>query len=96
MRFLDDGNTMEFRFTHSSLIIDRGNQKIKYKKQETSFQDVRGFWKNFVLKRKKKYYYVVLLTRNWMTPITPEMDEYDVDEVIHYLIEFFGEDKYAR
>lgn len=97
MKIFDDGKVLEFRFSPgNTLLIDRNEKMIKYKKQEANFEDVKGFWKNYVIRRKKKRYYVVLLTQKWMAPVTPEMDEYDVDEVIHYLIEIFGEEKYAR
>ncbi len=97
MKVLDDGSTLEIRFSPlSSIVMDRKAKKLRIAHKEISYSEIKGFWKNYRFRGKKKVFYVVLLTGDWMGRITPEMDEYDVDEVIRYLREELGDDKYAR
>lgn len=94
---MQDSESIEIRFTsRSTLLIDLKQNQIVFGSRKVDFSQVRGFWKNYVVRRKKKRYYVVLLTNSWMDRITPEIDEYDADEIIKALIEVFGDDKYAR
>ncbi len=97
MKIMDDGTTLLFRFSpFKTLSLNRNSRTITLGKTEIPFDEVKGFWKNYRISGKKKVYFVVLLTKNKMLHITPDMDEYDVDEVIGYLIDILGEDKYAR
>lgn len=97
MKVLDDGNTIEIRFSPlRSITIDRKEKEIKVGKKSIKFSEVKGFWKNYRYRGKRRVFYVVLLTPKAMERITPEMDEYDVDEVIGYLKEILGDDKYGR
>ena len=97
MKVLDDGNVIEIRFSPlNSIAIDREGREIIIGKKSIKFSDVRGFWKNYRLKGRRKVFYVVLLTHTMIERITPEMDEYDVDEVISYLRDLLGDDKYGR
>ena len=97
MKVLDDGNTIEIRFSPlKSIFIDRDEEEIRVGKKAIKFSDVKGFWKNYRYKGRKRVFYVVLLTSGEMKRITPEMDEYDVDEIIRYLRDLLGDDRYGR
>ncbi len=97
MKVLADENSIEIRFSPAhTLVLYRKARKMKIGRREVPYSEVKGFWKNYRFKGKKKVFYVVLLTGEWMERITPEMDEYDVDEVIKYLRQELGDDKYAR
>jgi hypothetical protein len=97
MKILDDGTTLTFRFSPAkTLTVDRERKKIMFGKNTAKFEDVKGFWKNFRFKGKKRVFYVVILTNKEMTRITPEIDEYDVDQIIVELKKILGEDKYAK
>ncbi len=86
MRIDDDGDIMVFKFTPlNSLIIDRKNKILKFKKWEVSFSEIRGYWKNHRVKGNKIVYYIMLLTPKKMDRITPEIDEEDIDKIIGYL-----------
>ena len=86
MRMEDDGNMMVFKFTPiSSLVIDRKSKILKFKSWKVPFSEVKGYWKNHRIKGGRIVYYIMLLTSKKMDRITPEMDEYDVDEVLEYL-----------
>ncbi len=96
MKVLDDGNLLEIRFFKDTLKIYRKNETIEYNKKTWKFSDIKGFWKNYRFKGKKKVYYVIMLTSKSMERVTPEIDEYDIDEIINYLRKILGDDKYAR
>ena len=97
MKILDDGGIIEIRFSPlRSLLIDRKEKEIRIGKKRIPFSNVRGFWKNYRFKGRKKLFYVVLLTGDAMEQLTPEIDEYDVDEVVRYLRDLLGDDKYGR
>ena len=97
MKVLADENSIEIRFSPGhTLVLYRKERKMKIGRREVPYSEVKGFWKNYRFKGKRKVFYVVLLTGEWMERITPEMDEYDVDEVIKYLRQELGDDKYAR
>lgn len=96
VKVLDDGNLLEIRFFKDTLKIHRKKGTIEYNKKIWKFSDIKGFWKNYRFKGKKKVYYVIMLTNKSMERITPETDEYDIDEIINYLRKILGDDKYAR
>jgi hypothetical protein len=85
MRVLDDGVLLEIRFPTKTLLIDRKSRVLRYGKWEVKWDNIKGYWKNYRFKGRKRVFYVVLLTPERMERITPEMDEYDVDEVLGYL-----------
>ncbi len=97
MKTMDDGITLTFKFSPSkSLIVNRNDKKIVFGKLSIKFSEVRGFWKNYRFKGKKRVFYVVILTNKMMQRITPELDEYDVEQIVAELKKILGEDKYAR
>ncbi len=94
---LDDGIVLTFRFSPlKTLVVNRNAKEIIIGKRKVKFEEVVGFWKNYRFIGRKRMYYVMLLTKKIMMQITPEMDEYDVDEVIGYLRDILGDDKYGR
>ncbi len=97
MNVLDDGTVLTFRFSPlKTLVVNRNAEEIIFGKRKVKFEEVVGFWKNYRFIRRRKVYYVVILTEKIMTQITPYMDEYDVDDVIGYLRNILGDDKYGR
>ncbi len=86
MRFEDDGVEVVFHFGPlKSLKINRKYRYLEYGKWQVKFDEIKGYWKNYRFAGRKLVYYIVLLTSDKMAPITPEMDEYDVNEVYTYL-----------
>ena len=93
MRVEDDGNELTFHFSpFKLLIVSRVNRTLKYDKFKIRWDEIKGFWKNYRIRGRKKVYYVVLLTVKQMDRITPELDEYDTDEVLRYLKEVIDEE----
>ena len=67
------------------LIIDPENLFIQYWGGKIFFYQVMGYWKNYRRKGGDMVYYVVLLTKERMHRITPEMDEASVEKVLNLL-----------
>ena len=86
MRVEDDGEILVFKFIPMKrLIIDRNRKILKFGRWVVSFEEIKGYWKNHRVKGGKIVYYVMLLTGKKMDRITPEIDEYDADEILNYL-----------
>jgi len=97
MKLLDDGMELEIRFLHAPAIkIHRKREELTLGKKTWKFSEIKGFWKNYRFRCKKKVFYIVMLTEKEMIRLTPEIDEYDIDEIVKYLRETLGDDKYAR
>ena len=67
------------------LVFDRENRVIKYWGGEIYFYQVMGYWKNYRPVGGKMLYYAVLLTREKMHRITPEISEEEVEKVLNIL-----------
>ncbi|NPA75616.1 MAG: hypothetical protein GXO25_06010 [Euryarchaeota archaeon] len=85
MRVADDGVVLEIHFATKTLILDRKARLLRYGKWDVPWKDIKGYWKNYRFKGRKRVFYIMLLTPTRMDRITPEIDEYDADEVLHYL-----------
>ena len=84
MRVEEDSTVLIFRFSpFKSLTLDKIKKVIRYRGDEIPFSTVKGYWKNYRFVWRKKIYYVMLLTSQKMFPVTPNIDEYDAEEVLN-------------
>lgn len=87
MKILEVENKIIFKFNAlKSLTIDRDSKVVKYWDGKINFDDIIGYWKNYHPGGKLFVYYIMLLTRNRIHKITPEIEEEDsIDKILDIL-----------
>ncbi len=87
MKIEKNGSAIVFLFGRGKYLkIDRVNGVIEYWEDKIPFHQVIGYWKNYRPRGRKFLFYVMLLTRNRLHRITPEMkDEDSVEKILDVL-----------
>ncbi len=87
MKIEREGDSVIFIFRGRKILkIDKRNRIIEYWEGIIPFSQIMGYWKNYRPKGKRFLFYVMLLTKNKLHRITPEMkDEDSVEKILEVL-----------
>ncbi len=82
-----DGNSVIFNFKwRKYLRIDRKRGLIEFENNSIPFSEVKGYWKNYHPKGRRLVFYAMLLTKNRLYKITPEIkDEESIEKILEVL-----------